>query len=155
MWCCDAVCWSDIFFFFKQKTAYEMRISDWSSDVCSSDLLVDQIDAGDFFGHRVFDLQARVHFQEVELSALAEDEFDGAGVAVANRAGDAGRGLADLLAQRGIERRRRGFIDDLLEAALDRAFPLPHVHHASLAVAHSLHFDLTRVSVIAFIVQSA
>src|SRR3546814_19656910 len=30
------------FFFFKQKTAYEMRISDWSSDVCSSDL-ADQI----------------------------------------------------------------------------------------------------------------
>src|SRR3546814_12760271 len=31
-----------IFFFFKQKTAYEMRISDWSSDVCSSDLLNDR-----------------------------------------------------------------------------------------------------------------
>src|SRR3546814_3657302 len=37
--------WSVVFFkykivfFFKQKTAYEMRISDWSSDVCSSDLL--------------------------------------------------------------------------------------------------------------------
>src|SRR3546814_6105873 len=30
-----------LFFFFKQKTAYEMRISDWSSDVCSSDLLAD------------------------------------------------------------------------------------------------------------------
>src|SRR3546814_8244552 len=29
---------SGLFFFFKQKTAYEMRISDWSSDVCSSDL---------------------------------------------------------------------------------------------------------------------
>src|SRR3546814_3868506 len=29
-----------MFFFFKQTTAYEMRISDWSSDVCSSDLLV-------------------------------------------------------------------------------------------------------------------
>src|SRR3546814_4278513 len=28
-----------LWFFFKQKTAYEMRISDWSSDVCSSDLL--------------------------------------------------------------------------------------------------------------------
>src|SRR3546814_9553846 len=28
-----------LFFFFKQKTAYEMRISDWSSDVCSSDLI--------------------------------------------------------------------------------------------------------------------
>src|SRR3546814_18017662 len=36
-------CWSFCFvvFFFKQKTAYEMRISDWSSDVCSSDLLHD------------------------------------------------------------------------------------------------------------------
>src|SRR3546814_5938170 len=31
-------CWFCLFFFFKQKTAYEMRISDWSSDVCSSDL---------------------------------------------------------------------------------------------------------------------
>src|SRR3546814_17041090 len=30
------------FFFFKQKTAYEMRISDWSSDVCSSDLLTER-----------------------------------------------------------------------------------------------------------------
>src|SRR3546814_3401656 len=32
-------------FFFKQKTAYEMRISDWSSDVCSSDLLAQLRDA--------------------------------------------------------------------------------------------------------------
>src|SRR3546814_5501226 len=32
------MCISYCFFFFKQKTAYEMRISDWSSDVCSSDL---------------------------------------------------------------------------------------------------------------------
>src|SRR3546814_1331790 len=33
------------FFFFKQKTAYEMRISDWSSDVCSSDLVIRAIDS--------------------------------------------------------------------------------------------------------------
>src|SRR3546814_14352316 len=32
------MCVFHVFFFFKQKTAYEMRISDWSSDVCSSDL---------------------------------------------------------------------------------------------------------------------
>src|SRR3546814_7878059 len=35
---CDKVFVFFCFFFFKQKTAYEMRISDWSSDVCSSDL---------------------------------------------------------------------------------------------------------------------
>src|SRR3546814_10535658 len=34
-WLC---CIRFVFFFFKEKTAYEMRISDWSSDVCSSDL---------------------------------------------------------------------------------------------------------------------
>src|SRR3546814_8141623 len=32
------VCYGLFVFFFKQKTAYDMRISDWSSDVCSSDL---------------------------------------------------------------------------------------------------------------------
>src|SRR3546814_14236840 len=34
-----------MFFFFKQKTAYEMRISDWSSDVCSSDLIRAELQA--------------------------------------------------------------------------------------------------------------
>src|SRR3546814_1028748 len=37
MWYSMCLC-EGIMFFFKQKTAYEMRISDWSSDVCSSDL---------------------------------------------------------------------------------------------------------------------
>src|SRR3546814_12739345 len=36
---CDWVVCICVCFFFKQKTAYEMRISDWSSDVCSSDLV--------------------------------------------------------------------------------------------------------------------
>src|SRR3546814_8140849 len=40
------------FFFFKQKTAYEMRISDWSSDVCSSDLFLLQL----LGRHRAYDL---------------------------------------------------------------------------------------------------
>src|SRR3546814_6475001 len=45
-------------FFFKQKTAYEMRISDWSSDVCSSDLLVSgEIDAA----HSLYGLIYAVH----------------------------------------------------------------------------------------------
>src|SRR3546814_14951457 len=44
----NAIC-----FFFKQKTAYEVRISDWSSDVCSSDLGVPLFDDdGRFLGYR-------------------------------------------------------------------------------------------------------
>src|SRR3546814_6787885 len=42
------------FFFFKQKTAYEMRISDWSSDVCSSDLLERVL--AQLAGHGIHDL---------------------------------------------------------------------------------------------------
>src|SRR3546814_9193089 len=46
-----------LFFVFKQKTAYEMRISDWSSDVCSSDLgvalaTVDEFESGTGIGVR-------------------------------------------------------------------------------------------------------
>src|SRR3546814_7901234 len=38
VFCYVCLCSLSFFFFFKQKTAYEVRISDWSSDVCSSDL---------------------------------------------------------------------------------------------------------------------
>src|SRR3546814_7125710 len=43
MFCLEVVMSVGCFFFFKQKTAYEMRISDWSSDVCSSDLLRNRV----------------------------------------------------------------------------------------------------------------
>src|SRR3546814_8742942 len=46
--CLDVVL---VFFFFKQKTAYEMRISDWSSDVCSSDLWRRAQGGASFRGH--------------------------------------------------------------------------------------------------------
>src|SRR3546814_8409207 len=42
MYLTDVFCSVSCFFFFKQKTSYEMRISDWSSDVCSSDLVREQ-----------------------------------------------------------------------------------------------------------------
>src|SRR3546814_1617702 len=47
-------------FFFKQKTAYEMRISDWSSDVCSSDLVARAREAGAVVGHILQTLRERV-----------------------------------------------------------------------------------------------
>src|SRR3546814_3470913 len=55
------------FFFFKQKTAYEMRISDWSSDVCSSDLQV-KIDLAPLFPA----VPAFEQAAESELVRLAE-----------------------------------------------------------------------------------
>src|SRR3546814_12353324 len=52
------MCFICLFFFFKQKTAYEMRISDWSSDVCSSDLQPLDVGLG---GHAIEAADQRRH----------------------------------------------------------------------------------------------
>src|SRR3546814_18857380 len=90
------------FFFFKQKTAYEMRISDWSSDVCSSDLNA-LLEAGldgvarvplaqarkaattrehDFIGHYVEDLGNVLDFDLIRGSGvrMGVDPLGGASV---------------------------------------------------------------------------
>src|SRR3546814_3307308 len=65
-----------VFFFFKQKTAYEMRISDWSSDVCSSDLLAHQADAvilsGDSASVKIF--RDLVHADGIRLFDFTQGE---------------------------------------------------------------------------------
>src|SRR3546814_6343551 len=63
-------------FFFKQKTAYEMRISDWSSDVCSSDL-IERFEAtgGEGIAREVLeDILAEKGFDNVQL--VAGNVFD-------------------------------------------------------------------------------
>src|SRR3546814_18889151 len=60
------------FFFFKQKTEYEMRISDWSSDVCSSDLPVRELGTGTVGGAgnaHVAELVDRPRVEDDELLA--------------------------------------------------------------------------------------
>src|SRR3546814_10500743 len=79
-------------FFFKQKTAYEMRISDWSSDVCSSDLLRLEQD---------FDLVILQRGAQVDLQAVGD--FRGrmaAGVEQIGAADIAGFGIRQRSAER-------------------------------------------------------
>src|SRR3546814_8633503 len=70
------------FFFFKQKTAYEMRISDWSSDVCSSDLLGIEIethvelDAAD--GRKIVTFRIEKQAVEQRFRCLTRGRFAGA-----------------------------------------------------------------------------
>src|SRR3546814_5038367 len=66
-------------FFFKQKTAYELRISDWSSDVCSSDLAADQhnvIAQSPTVRRQVVDRQKQRQEQEQEY--IRREEIGGA-----------------------------------------------------------------------------
>src|SRR3546814_10357968 len=68
-----------VFFFFKHKTAYEMRISDWSSDVCSSDL--DGLGIGfDLGDDRLLDLlrQAAAHAADTVAHVAGGDVGIGA-----------------------------------------------------------------------------
>src|SRR3546814_3188574 len=71
-------------FLFKQKTAYEMRISDWSSDVCSSDLVVAEIRATDRAGllavlTRVFE-RAGVDIAWAKVTTLGSSVVDTFGI---------------------------------------------------------------------------
>src|SRR3546814_1357706 len=81
-----------VFFFFKQKTAYEMRISDWSSDVCSSDLL--PVDDG--IARRLIDRGGRTVGADRRDAIAADDD-------TATRSGERDRWRDD--ADRSEERR--------------------------------------------------
>src|SRR3546814_8869057 len=54
-------------FFFKQKTAYEMRISDWSSDVCSSDLI---------YLRKLLSVQPDARISQIEMAIIEKADFE-------------------------------------------------------------------------------
>ena len=82
-----------------------------------ADLPFDQIDAGHHLGHRMLDLEARIHLDEIE-GAVLENELHRAGAAIIHRAHRREGGLIKLTAQLGGKTGRRGFLDHLLMPAL-------------------------------------
>ncbi|MCY1219587.1 hypothetical protein D9M72_315690 [compost metagenome] len=107
-----------------------------------------QVEAGDGFGHRVFDLQARVHLHEEEVHlaafALLDDELDSTCADVVHGArGSHGR-IAHLLAHRLGHAGRGRFLEHLLVAALHRAVALEQVDVVALRVAEHLDLDVAR-----------
>src|SRR3546814_3927638 len=88
-------------FFFKQKTAYEMRISDWSSDVCSSDL------GAELFDRRAIDrARQRPQYPAVAIDEHGDVERDR--VAAGRIARRAAAARADLAVDEAAHRRRQG-----------------------------------------------
>ncbi len=107
-------------------------------------LLAHEVDAGDELGDRVLDLQPRVQLDEGERAVRPEQELERAGVAVADVPARALGGGLHLLAQLGVERRRRRLLDQLLVAALDRAFALAAGEDVAVVVAEHLDLDVAR-----------
>lgn len=109
-------------------------------------LTLHEVDVGDLLGHGVLDLDARVHLDEDDLArALArrlQQELDGTGVLVADRAGEGDRVAVECGADAVVQIRRRSDLDDLLVAPLHRAVALEQVHGLAGLVGEDLHLDV-------------
>ena len=115
------------------------------SAVGDPELLADQVDAGGLLGHRVLHLQPGVHLEERDQAVLADQVLDGAGAVVMRLLADALGRLVDLLALCVGEERSRGLLDQLLEAALQRAVTSAGDHHIAVLVGDHLCLDVARL----------
>ncbi len=98
----------------------------------------------------MFDLQPGVHLEEVPGRRVVgdggtvDDEFDGAGRVVPDPFGQRHCGVVELGPGRVGQVRGRGLLEELLVAALHRAFAGPEMHDAAVGVADDLHLDMAR-----------
>ena len=110
----------------------------------------DQINAGNCLCHRVFDLQARIHFHEPEPvfaqpARPVDDEFHRARAGIADGLGRLHRRLPHCGAHGLGHPRGGGFLDHLLVAALQRAITLMQVNRFAVIVAKHLNFNVAGV----------
>ena len=110
-----------------------------------AELPFDEVEAGDRLGHRMLDLQAGVHLEEVEGAVGAQQELDRAGAAIADRLGRGDRGRAHACAQVGVDGGRGRFLDHLLVAALHRAVALAEMDDVAVVVGEDLDLDVARI----------
>ena len=114
-----------------------------------ADLLLDDVDPSDHFGHRVLDLDACVHFDEVELTFLVEI-LESASPSIADLAAGLDAALADA---RALLRRKlgcRGLLHDLLVPSLHGAIALAEIDRVPVPVGEHLHLDVSRVLEVLF-----
>src|SRR4051794_22907226 len=109
------------------------------------DLLLDDIHPGNEFGHRVLDLDARIHLEEKEVTLVVEEELERPGVGVLHRARGIDDRAAEFAAHLFGHRDRRSFFEQLLMAALNRALALTKVNDRAMVIAEYLKLDMTRV----------
>ena len=101
------------------------------------------VDAGDFFGHGMLDLNARVDLDEVKGAVFhIHQEFDRPGAFIADLSCDFATQFSQVLALGLAQIRGRGALNDFLVAPLDRAIALPKMIDASGLIAEDLNLDM-------------
>ena len=107
------------------------------------DLRLHDVDAGHLFGDGMFDLDAGVHLDEIELATVhIHQEFDGPRAFIADMGADAAAQIADLGALFGGQVGGGGAFHDLLVAALHGAVAFKQVIDVAVLVAQNLHLDM-------------
>ena len=109
------------------------------------DLGLYEVDTHHELGDRVLHLDARVHFDEVEVAAWFQQELDGSSTLIAGVDHEVLRRRADSVADLRVQAPRRGRLHHLLMATLDRAVPLPQMLYATVPVRQNLNLDVARV----------
>ena len=109
-----------------------------------ADLLLHQVDAGDEFGHGMFDLQAGVHLDEVELAILVE-KLEGACASIADLAAGFRAAIADARDEAAGDIGCRSLLDDLLVAALHGTIPFAQPDRVLVGVGQHLKLDMSRI----------
>jgi hypothetical protein len=109
------------------------------------DLLFDEVDSVDFLGDGMFDLDAGVHFEEVEVARIVHEKLHRAGVLVVHGLGQFDGGFAHPLAEIVVEEGGGRFFEQLLVAALNRAVALSDMNDFAPLVPEDLEFDVMRL----------
>ncbi len=109
------------------------------------ELLADEVDARDLFRDAVLDLQAGVHLEERDRAVRADEELARAGADVADLAEDRLRRLVQARLLLGRQVRRRGLLDELLVATLQRAVAGGDDDDVAVLVGQALGLDVARL----------
>ena len=109
------------------------------------ELQLHQVDAPHRLGDRMLHLQAGVHLEERDGAVGPDQVLHGARAPVGDAAGQCHRPVPERPPHLLGDARRGGLLEDLLVPTLDRAVPLPEVHHVAVCVAEHLHLDVAPV----------
>jgi len=111
----------------------------------NAQLPFDQIKSGNRLGHRMLDLQPRVHFEKVKFPQRIEQKLDGACIDVADSASGGDCAFAHFGSEFGRDHRRRGFLDHLLMTTLDRAIAFAKMDGVAILIGKHLYFDVPSI----------
>ena len=109
----------------------------------NQDLRLNQIKAGDTFGHGVFDLNAGINLDKIEFGCInIHQEFDRAGIHIAGCLAQPDGGIADFLALRVIKIGGGCAFDDFLIAALNRTITFIQMNKCAVVIAQKLYLNM-------------